>query len=339
MKTTLLFGLSLISTLSISAQVLESDNYNSYTVGNVGTDLTGATPGQGNMYIVGGTGAVASNFQIVNGGASHANYLQVTTGNTATTAANRTVFKNGLDVAWNNRTAGNNIIKGAVDIYTGTSTGAHASGVAIFGEDSGGNSVGIVGIRYNSSTKTINGLAYLTNGVSPGFYNITGLTTSTYPANTWITLGYSYNTITGEITYTIDGTSIVLTIPGYTTVAGFTPTQHLVLSSYATGNTAATTFGIDNYRVEASNNTVLGTKEDNILKADQVSLYPNPVSDVLTIKSDLKIDKVEVYDMSGRKVDVEINDDKIDVRNLNSGSYIINTETKGGKVSKKFIKK
>ena len=46
MNKTLFIGLILSSGL-FSAQVLESDNYNSYTLGNVGTEFTGTTPGQG----------------------------------------------------------------------------------------------------------------------------------------------------------------------------------------------------------------------------------------------------------------------------------------------------
>ena len=335
MKKFLLFGVVVASTISISAQVLESDNYNAYTLGNVATDATGVTPGQGGMFI----NAAASNFQIVNMAGAHANYLQVNTGATATAASNRIVTKNGLDTAWDNRTAGNNIIKGSVDIYTGTATGTNVSGVAIFGEDVDGNSVGIVGIRYNSSTKTINGLAYLTNGSTPGFYNITGVTSNTYPINTWVTVGYSYNTVSGQITYTIGGTQLTLTVAGYTTPAGLIPTEHSVYSSYGTGNNAATTFGIDNYKVEASNNSVLAVTELEVVNKDNISLYPNPVTDILNIKSTSKINNIEVYDMGGKKVNSGLNNNTVDVRSLNTGSYIINIETKDGKTSKKFIKK
>jgi hypothetical protein len=336
MKRILLLNLSLLASLSLSAQVLESDNYNSYTIGNVGTSTAGTVAGQGGMYI--DTGAVAD-YQIVAGTGTHANYLQVTAGNTATAAASRYVFKNGLDAAWNTRTAGNNIIKGSVDIYTGTSTGNHTSGVAIFGEDLDGNSVGIVGVRYNSSTKTINGLAYLTDGLTGNFYNITGLTTNTYPANTWINVGYSYNTTTGQITYVINGgTPLVLNVTGYTTPFGFTPTEFDVYSSPGTGNNAATTFGIDNYQVIASNNAVLATDEI-FAKNDKILIYPNPTTEFVNIKSSKKIKNIEIFDISGRKMSVKLEGDKVDVRGLSAGSYLLNIETEGRNITEKFIKK
>ncbi|KQT23387.1 hypothetical protein ASG22_13520 [Chryseobacterium sp. Leaf405] len=338
MKKFLLLNLALIVSSSLTAQVLETDTYSSYTVGNIGTSTTGTVAGQGGMYPY--TGAV-TDYQIVSGTGGHGNYLQVTTGNTATATASRYVFKDGLDVAWNTRTAGNNIIKGVADIYTGTSTGVHSSGVAIYGEDADGNSVGIVGIRYNSSTKTINGLAYLTDGLTGNFYNITGLTTSTFPANTWVSVGYSYDTITGQITYVINnGTPLVLNVNGYSTPAGFIPNEFDVYSSPGTGNNATTTFGIDNYRVLASNTSaILAIDETTVAKNEGISIYPNPVVDYLTIKSDKKVNKVEVFDMSGRNVNAELNGEKVNVTDLSSGNYIINIETKEGKTSKKFIKK
>ncbi|WP_292008947.1 T9SS type A sorting domain-containing protein [Chryseobacterium sp.] len=332
----LLFSIALASSFCAPAQVLESDNYNAYTIGNVGTDVTGTTAGQGGMYLYGGT---AANFQIVDGGTGHANYLQVTTGNTAAAASNRYVFKSGLDTAWQNRTAGNNIVKGSVDIYTGTSTGVNVSGVALYGENTSGTEVILVGIRYNSSTKQINGLAYLTDGLTPGTYNISFNGAPSYPANTWITVGYSYNTTTGAITYTMNGTSTTLNIAGYTTPAGFSPTEHDVLSSYGTGNTAATTFGIDNYTVEASNNAVLAVSENGVLGKKEISIYPNPASDILNISSESKVNKVEIYDMSGKKVNAGLNGDQVNISNLAPGNYIINIETKDEKTSRRFIKK
>lgn len=336
MRKILLLSLLISTSLSLSAQLLESDNYNSYVVGNVATSTSGNVAGQGGMYPY--TGAV-TDYQIVAGTGGHGNYLQVTTGNTATATSLRVVSKDGLDAAWDARTVGNDIIKGSVDIYTGTSTGSHASGVAIFGEDPDGNSVGIVGVRYNSSTKTINGLAYLTDGLTGNFYNITGLTANTYPANTWVTVAYSYNTATGQITYAINGgTPLVLNVTGYTTPPDFIPTEFNVYSSAGTGNNTATTFGIDNYQVIASNNAVLAADEV-IAKTEKISIYPNPTTDFINIKSSKKIQNIEIFDISGRKIDAKLNGFEVDVRSLSAGSYLLNIETEGRNYTEKFIKK
>lgn len=338
MKKLLLLSLSLSAIISIPAQILESDNYNSYTLGNVSTSLTAA--GQGGMNLYNGT---IANYQIVAGDATHANYLAVTGGSDGATASSRYVYKNGLSTAWTNRVSGNNVIKGTVEIYTGTSTNKHLSGVTIFSATSG-----IVGIGYNSQTKTLNGRAYLNITADPsqnGFYNITGLTINTYPANTWINLGFSYNKTTGAITYVIGGVSQTLTVTGATTVSGLDPAEFDVHSSPTRSsatdpvNAGPTTFGIDNYMIEASNNATLGTSDIKKNVSSIIAIGPNPTSEYLNILTELKINKVEIFDMAGRKVNSELKGNRIDVKNLNSGNYIINVETKNGITTEKFIKK
>ncbi len=337
MKKTLLAIFTLSSIFQISAQILESDNYNAYTVGNVSSSTSAA--GQGGMNLYNGT---VANYQIVTGDAAHVKYLAVTTGADGTATSSRYVYKTGLDTSWGTRTSGNNIIKGSFELYTGTSTNKHLSGVSVFSTTDG-----IVGIGYNSQTKTINGRAYLNITADPtqnGYYNITGLTTNTYPANTWVTLGFSYNKTTGAITYVIAGAAQTLTVTGATTASGFDPAEFDVHSSptrtSATdpANSGTTTFGIDNYVIQASNNAILGTS-DVKEKAPIIAIGPNPTSEYLNILTDLKINKVEIFDMSGRKMNSNLEGNKINVKNFNSGSYIISLETSKGKTVEKFIKK
>ncbi|MCI3935978.1 T9SS type A sorting domain-containing protein [Chryseobacterium aahli] len=70
-----------------------------------------------------------------------------------------------------------------------------------------------------------------------------------------------------------------------------------------------------------------------------VKIYPNPSSEVLNIKTDSKINKVSLVDATGRKVNVKLEDNKIDVRVLPAGIYLISVETKDGISTEKFIKK
>ncbi len=338
MKKTLLLSLSLSAIFLSSAQVLESDNYDSYTLGNVSGSVSIAGQGGMNLY----NGSVA-NYQIVAGDAAHVKYLAVTGGSDGTAASSRYVYKTTLATAWTNRTSGNNIIKGSFDVFTGTSTNKHLSGVSVFGAANG-----IVGIGYNSQTKTINGRAYLAITADPsqdGYYNITGLTANTYPANTWVTLGFSYNKTTGAITYTIAGSTLTLAVNGTTAVPGFDPAEFDIhsaptrTSAADPANSGPTTFGIDNYSIEASNNAVLGTADTKKEKSSIIAIGPNPTSEYLNILTELKINKVEIFDMSGKKVNSTLDGNRINVKHLNPGGYIINLETSKGKTVEKFIKK
>lgn len=70
-----------------------------------------------------------------------------------------------------------------------------------------------------------------------------------------------------------------------------------------------------------------------------INLYPNPASDFLTIQSTLKVENVNIYDISGKKINTVLNGNTIDIKHIPSGSYLITIETKEGKTTKKFIKK
>jgi hypothetical protein len=89
--------------------------------------------------------------------------------------------------------------------------------------------------------------------------------------------------------------------------------------------------------VQVTSSAVLGTSD--IKNNEQVGIYPNPSTDFITIKSKSEIISTEIYDATGRKVSGQSKTDKIDVRNLLPGSYILNINTKAGKTSTKFIKK
>jgi hypothetical protein len=84
--------------------------------------------------------------------------------------------------------------------------------------------------------------------------------------------------------------------------------------------------------------TTLGTTEE-VFNSNKLRISPNPTTDVLNIKTDSKINSVSVVDLTGRKVNVRLDGDKVDVRSLPAGTYLINVETKDGISTEKFIKK
>lgn len=332
MKKFLLFTF-FTATITVTAQILETDNYNTYTIGNIGTDITGTTAGQGGMYTTGTNGS-NSDFQIFAVDAAHINSLQVKTGATATAASSRTVSKNGLDTVWNNRTPGNNVIKGTLEIYTGTSSGVVRTGSRIFST----TGQGIIGIFYNTSTKAINTLANFTNssGTPSGIYQAVAGTS--FPANTWISVGYTYDPINATATYTINGMTYPITPPaGSTITPGLVPLRHDITGLFITGNSVVNTFAVDNYSIEAINPATLSANEVSDKKL--LSISPNPTSDYLTINSKEKIKSVRVFDVSGRKINLRYDGNVLDVMNLEKGTYILTIQTDQNTFSKEFIKK
>ncbi|SDL98523.1 T9SS type A sorting domain-containing protein [Chryseobacterium taihuense] len=74
-------------------------------------------------------------------------------------------------------------------------------------------------------------------------------------------------------------------------------------------------------------------------KSGQVSFYPNPVNEVLFIKSDEKVVKTEIYDSAGRVImTTGIKDNSLNVSPLSKGNYIIKIYFKDKTATQKFIK-
>ena len=83
----------------------------------------------------------------------------------------------------------------------------------------------------------------------------------------------------------------------------------------------------------------LGGTVLNILNQDivSISIYPNPASDIITIKGIENINFIKVYSISGTLEKQVFNTNQIDVSELSSGVYLIQIDN-GTKFTKKVIK-
>lgn len=84
------------------------------------------------------------------------------------------------------------------------------------------------------------------------------------------------------------------------------------------------------------------TSLETIPESVKISVYPNPVSSILTINSDVKIENLIIYNTTGKRLDfmkVNTRGTRIDVTDLLSGIYLIYMNTEKGIAVKKFIKK
>lgn len=75
--------------------------------------------------------------------------------------------------------------------------------------------------------------------------------------------------------------------------------------------------------------------------SEMVSVYPNPTSDFVQLKlpSNIEVNSVQLFDLLGKKIDVTLNNNQIDLSSFAEGVYMINIETNQGKLTKKIIKK
>ena len=75
----------------------------------------------------------------------------------------------------------------------------------------------------------------------------------------------------------------------------------------------------------------------NIAESDNITLYPNPTSGKLTIVAD-DVEKVEVFDQSGRIAATFKDTNEIDIHNLPTGAYTLRITLHNGSAVKRVIK-
>ncbi|MEO0038370.1 MAG: hypothetical protein RIQ59_1581 [Bacteroidota bacterium] len=91
----------------------------------------------------------------------------------------------------------------------------------------------------------------------------------------------------------------------------------------------------NNYTTTIQNS--LGIKENDFI--NNISVYPNPVKDILNFKTEHNISKVEVYDIAGRILSSNsISENKINLSELKTGNYILKIYTEKGIMNTKIMK-
>ncbi|PWG04603.1 hypothetical protein DIS07_11705 [Polaribacter aquimarinus] len=117
-------------------------------------------------------------------------------------------------------------------------------------------------------------------------------------------------------------------------------------SSYFTHNNVlyfSATNGTSGYELWKLEQTALSVKNETRSQLAELSIYPNPTSDILNIQvENQQIESVKVYSLFGKEV-MHISDntgvEKVDISNLSSGVYLLKLKTEVGFFTKKIIKK
>ncbi len=81
--------------------------------------------------------------------------------------------------------------------------------------------------------------------------------------------------------------------------------------------------------------SILSTKDAEF--AD-LKIFPNPVKNILNIKSKHNIDRIEVYNVIGKKIQSNYSSNKIDISYLSKGIYFVKINFKDKSISKKIVK-
>jgi len=73
---------------------------------------------------------------------------------------------------------------------------------------------------------------------------------------------------------------------------------------------------------------------------NHISLHPNPAELTVTIDTNIDINSVELFDLSGKQIEMQlVNTNQIDISNLSSGFYLIKIYDMNGRITTKQIVK
>jgi len=152
---------------------------------------------------------------------------------------------------------------------------------------------------------------------------------------------YSMNWSPNQITFMVDGVGYYTYNPAVKdpNTWPFDLDQYLILNVAMGGFAGAidpsfteSSMIIDYVRVYQN---VLNTSE---VEQDKFLIYPNPASDTIHIKSNVKINRINLYDIQGRNIYTSTeNITLIDVNGFQEGVYILKIESEAGISSKRLI--
>src|SRR5690606_23513989 len=84
----------------------------------------------------------------------------------------------------------------------------------------------------------------------------------------------------------------------------------------------------------------MAVSNPEFISHNQTEIYPNPASDIVNISTKSLIKSVEVYSLTGQKINSETTSGTLNISHLNKGIYLIKIQLENGRVeTHKLIKK
>src|SRR5690554_558280 len=355
MKTRLFFfAATLFSAHLSTAQVLYTEDFESYNTGPFSTDLTGATPAQGGWYtqsMSGGIGYITTvnDYKIVTD-PTKGNVLQIVEENSPSKGGSCSVYRTDINTYWQQRTSGNNVLKLIFDIYTDTDTSdsdiTEMFTVSLYNEKEL-----LTNFEYRNSNNFEDGYVYLPNRgrTFPGGNG--QLRIKNFPSDSWVTVELYIDYDNDQVYFSVP--SLNYTIVGDTKFPLFltgggdhddNPVKLEIMNIYGGGiKVPPQGRKIDNINLSAQNFTP--TVSINEFVSEKFNIFPNPSEDIVTITNSesIGIEKVSVYDSTGKIVKLQKakkeNEILLNIEDLSSGTYFLHIVTSDGTGIKKLIKK
>src|SRR5690554_5162418 len=336
MKKYLLILTTVLCFNTMYSQVLYTENFDNYSIGNLGTDPNGVTPGQGGWYTY-SRYTKANSFFTISNETGRGKVLNLSTGSVNYEIL--TVVKEISYATIANRLPRNDVFMFEIDYYTGLMQPPGSVG-----------SESQIEIFSRSSTESYR-LAYSYFDKSTGSINNNGK----LPFNTWIKfifyidypnrkdylhIPYLNKVYVNDRLNYLTSPNLIQDFPisGIQLSAGYIDNSSNPLSTYIRNR-------YDNIKITALNAVPPYVLNAENFLAQKFNLYPNPATNVVNItnKENVGIEQIEVFDVNGKMVksqtcknETEI---QLSVENLASGTYMLHIKTNEGVAVKKVVKK
>ena len=199
---------------------------------------------------------------------------------------------------WANRTQGNNVFETNFDFYTGNAQSEGLGQVVIA----------------NSNFYEIVSIGMLSGGNSLFIY-ADGLDTSLVEnalPDTWYNITITYDKLSGKVIAQVDGGPKI-------SGSGAADLDPEIFDFTAL---LASNVGTDNIKVSATKSSILNLPK--VHQSGSTIAYPNPVHDVLNIRTDKNVAHITIYDIAGRVAGEFSTQTELDFSSFTSGIFAVN---------------
>src|SRR5690554_449119 len=342
------------------AQVLYTEDFNNLSVGNVGTDITGQTPGQGGWYTIqgvvnpGSSIVTNSDFQIVPEN-TKGNILIIKETSSTIQSLGRNVYRSDIETIWNQRIPGNDILKLSFELYTGPVV-AEEKRSRIFFTYGPQQRYVFCHLVFDAPTKALQFAIQNSKNNSTLFHTgnkLNGNSDLILPSDLWVAVelyidytGSKYYVSMPSLSHTVAfdfGFPMALTDPVNEGDPVNGAPQRLIFGGATYKNNIYYETKHDNINISATNTAPIVSVKEFI--SGKFTIFPNPVTDMVTITNseNIGVNEVIVYDVTGKKIKTKKygneNNIQLNLSDLAMGTYFLHIKTNQGTAVKKIVKK
>ena len=198
-------SLSLVAAVNANADmVVSQQNFNNLTVGNLASDTTGTTAGQGGWYIFGSTASYAQvvtdpNATNSNGANAHNGGKVLQTQAATSGTSTRFTWNDDVYNTMGSNPAGNKLFNMTYDFYMDGPSATSTNRYGNYLYDTTGAKI-IAGVTMQNNTGQLYLLSNYNNAGTIGNFSFSLGTSAILARNTWYTFMYTFNSTTGRVT-------------------------------------------------------------------------------------------------------------------------------------------